>query len=365
MKLTVTQENLSRALNIVGRVASSKTPLPILNNILLRTDNNRLLLAATNLEIAITEHIGAKLEKNGSITVPAKLVSEFISNLPKGNIELTADGTKLHIRSGTFSSTIHGMMPDEFPALPDITTDRTLTIAAAQLKRSITQTVPVVSHDDTRPVLTGVYCHAFEGNLFFAATDGYRLAERKLGVVDGDVTAIIPSQTVQDVVRVMGDDVSEVEVLFDENQVRFRFADTEITSRLIDGSFPDYRQLIPKTSDITIEVDKNEFSRITKIASLFARESGGSITIKADGQNSAVSIHSVASQLGENTSSATATVTGDGQVTLNSRYLLEALNCIDGSSISFSFSGKLSPCVLRASDNKNSDYQHIIMPLKS
>jgi DNA polymerase III subunit beta len=364
MKLTVTQENLNRALNIVGRVASSRTPLPILNNILLRVDNNRLLLAATNLEIAITEHIGAKVDKNGAITIPARLMSEFIGNLPKGNVDLDGEGTKLKITSGNYTSTINGMLPDEFPSLPDITAKDSFSLDAVKVKRAITQTVIVASHDDTRPVLTGVFCHSFKGKLYFAATDGYRLAERDLGAVGQDINAIIPASTMQDVVRVMGDDIKEIEVLFDENQVRIRFADTEITSRLIDGAFPDYRQLIPATSDITFDISHDEFVRITKIASLFARESGGSITIKTDSGTSNVSIHSVASQLGENTSSAEAKVSADGQVTLNSRYVLEALNCIDSDIVTFSFSGKLSPCVLGAADKK-ADYKHIIMPLKS
>lgn len=365
MKLSVTQENLSRALNVVGRVASSKTPLPILNNILLRTDNNRLLLAATNLEIAITEHIGAKINQEGAITVPAKLMTDFISNLPKGNVELHADGTKLRISSGTYTSTIHGMLPDEFPALPDITADKVVTIPAAQLKRAISQTVLVASHDDTRPVLTGVYCHANDGKLYIAATDGYRLAERELVDIEDEPVAIIPSQTLTDIIRVMGENVDSVEMLLDDNQVRFRFADTEITSRLIDGSYPDYRQLIPKTSEINVEVSKDDFVRITKIASLFARESGGSVTIKTDSMESQVAIHSVASQLGENTSNIEAKVDSDGQVTLNSRYLLEALGCIDDDTITFSFSGKLAPCVLKAASKKDQQYQHIIMPLKS
>ncbi len=366
MKLTVTQENLSKALQIVGRVATGKTPLPILSNILFRTDENRLLLAATNLEIAIAQHIGGKIETEGAITVPARLMSEFISNLPKGNVELEADGTKLHIKSGTYQSTIHGMAPDEFPALPDIAAQETIMVSVATLKRAIQQTVIVTSSDDTRPVLTGVYCHTHDGNLYFAATDGYRLAERLISKTDLNISAIIPSQTLQDVLRVMTDDSNDITMIFDENQVRILVDDTEITSRLIDGTFPDYRQLVPSTTDIDVTLDKDEFGRITKIASLFARESGGSVTLNAKQEDQKLSIHSVASQLGENTSEAEAVVSADGQVTLNSRYLLEALGCIDSPKLSFSFSGKLSPCVLTAAiKDSESDYKHIIMPLKS
>ncbi len=366
MKLVVTQENLAKALQIVGRVASGKTPLPILSNILFRTDENRLLLAATNLEIAIVQHIGGKIEQEGAITVPARLMSEFISNLPKGNVILEADGTKLHIKSGTYQSTIHGMAPDEFPALPDITAQETITVAVATLKRAIQQTVIVASNDDTRPVLTGVYCHTYDGKLYLAATDGYRLAERLMSKTEQTISAIIPAQTLQDVLRVMTDDSNDITMIFDENQVRILIDDVEITSRLIDGTFPDYRQLIPSATDIEVELEKDEFGRITKIASLFARESGGSVTLNAKKDEQKLSIHSVASQLGENTSEAEANVSADGQVTLNSRYLLEALGCIDSPKLLFSFSGKLSPCVLTTANKETGrDYKHIIMPLKS
>jgi DNA polymerase-3 subunit beta len=364
MKLTVTQENLSKALGVVGRVASGKTPLPILNNILLRTDSNRLLLAATNLEIAITHHIGAKVATEGSITVPARLMTEFITNLPKGNVDLQVEGTKLHIISGMYNSTIHGIAPDEFPELPAIESNVEYQLDSTVLKRAIQQTVLVASKDDTRPVLTGVYCHTNGGALYFAATDGYRLAERELIHVDGDISAIIPATTLQDVLRVITDDVASVTMLIDENQVKFLIGEVEITSRLIDGKFPDYRQLIPQSSEIHADLPKDEFVRITKIASLFARDTGGSVTLKTEAPSKQLSIHSVASQLGENTSIIETNVDGDGQVTLNSRYLLEALGCIDDASISFAFSGKLAPCVLRSTEEKPV-YTHIIMPLKS
>ncbi|HVI68834.1 MAG TPA: DNA polymerase III subunit beta [Magnetospirillaceae bacterium] len=364
MKLIVTQENLNRALQVVGRVASGKTPLPILNNILFRTDSNRLLLAATNLELAITQHVGSKIEREGSVTVPARLMSEFVANLPKGNVELEVDGTKRHIVCGAYKSTINGMAPDEFPELPAITEKQAVTLTLPELKRAIQQTAVVASADDTRPVLTGIYCHTFDGNLYFAGTDGYRLAERKLVATTQEVAAIIPVSTLNEVLRVMNDDMAEAKMMFDDNQMRILLDDIEITSRLIDGQFPNYRELIPKTSDSAVSLPKDEFSRITKVASLFARESGGSVTLNASVDAKKLSIHSVASQLGENTSESDAEVSADGQVTLNSRYVLEGLGCIDSKRVAFRFSGKLAPCILTAADGE-SDYQHVIMPLKS
>jgi DNA polymerase-3 subunit beta len=235
---------------------------------------------------------------------------------------------------------------------------------ASTLKKAIAQTIITTSHDDTRPVLTGVLCHSHEGSLYFAATDGYRLAERKLVAVKDTISALIPASTLADVARVIPDETDEIEMLIDDSQVRFRIDDIEVTSRLIDGKFPDYRQLIPNDTEIHVVVNKAELSRITKIASLFARESGGSVTIKTDASDKTISIHSIASQLGENTSETNADVDADGAVTLNSRYLTEALGCFDDDIVNFGFSGKLAPCVV-SSTNKDSDYKHIVMPLRS
>lgn len=366
MEISVTQENLARALSSVGRVASTKTQLPILSNILLRTDGNRLLVAATNLEIASTQYIGAKVVKPGAITVPARLVSEFISSLPKEKVELHVKGDHLHIKSGRYSSIINGVTADDFPELPTIdeTSSIQYSIATETFKQSVSQTIITSSNDPTRPVLTGVYWHSHEGWLYLAATDGYRLAERRLVETVSDVSAIVPTSSLQEVLRSISDDIEEVEVLFDETQVRFRAGEAEITSRLIDGNFYDYRQLIPDKSETIIKINKQDFVRITKIAGLFARESGGSVTLTADAEKSSLSVHSIASQMGENTSEAAAEVTSDGKVTLNSRYLSEALGVVDGEVVEFRFSGKLSPCVLTSSQ-KDVNYKHVIMPLKS
>jgi DNA polymerase-3 subunit beta len=366
MELSVTQENLAKALSNVGRVASTKTQLPILSNILLRTDGNRLLVAATNLEIAATHMVGAKIITPGSITIPARLVSEFVSSLPKATVDLKVVGSHLTISSGTYKSVINGVVADEFPELPTIdeTSSIQYSIKTADFKQAVSQTIVTASSDATRPVLTGVYWHSFEGNLYLAATDGYRLSERRLVPTTSEVAAIIPTTTLQEVLRTITDDTAEVDMLFDETQVRFRVGESEVTSRLIDGNYPDYRQLIPATSETNATLKAADFVRITKIAGLFARDSGGSVTLTADTEKKSLSLHSIASELGENTSSTDADVTSDGQVTLNSRYLADALSVVDGSTVEFRFSGKLAPCVLTAKGG-DVNYKHIIMPLKS
>lgn len=366
MELTVTQENFARALSAVGRVASTKTQLPILSNILLRTDGNRLLVAATNLEIATTQYIGAKIAKPGAITVPARLISEFVSSLPKDTIELKVVGENIHITSGKYHSIINGVVADDFPELPTINEDNSVTysINVEEFKQAVSQTIITSSSDSTRPVLTGVYWHSHEGWIYLAATDGYRLSERRLVETKSEVAAIIPTQTLQEVLRTIVDDSETIDVLFDESQVRFRINEAEVISRLVDGNFPDYRQLIPAKSDINVTMKKQDFVRVTKVAGLFARESGGSVTVTVDSDKKTVSLHSIASELGENTSELDADVQGDGQVTLNSRYLAEALSVVDAETIAFSFSGKLSPCILKSTD-KDTNYYHVIMPLKS
>ncbi len=366
MELTLTQENFARALSAVGRVASTKTQLPILSNILLRTDGNRLLVAATNLEIATTQYIGAKIAKPGAITVPARLISEFVSSLPKDTIELKVVGENIHITSGKYHSIINGVIADDFPELPTINEENSVTYAinTEEFKQAVSQTIITASSDSTRPVLTGVYWHSHDGWIYLAATDGYRLSERRLVETKSEVAAIIPTQTLQEVLRTIVDGVDTIDILFDESQVRFRINDAEVISRLVDGNFPDYRQLIPAKSDITATMNKSEFTRVTKVAGLFARESGGSVTVTVDEDAKTVSLHSIASELGENTSELDADVEGSGQVTLNSRYLTESLGVIDADTISFSFSGKLSPVILK-STAKDTNYYHVIMPLKS
>jgi DNA polymerase-3 subunit beta len=366
MEITVTQENLNRALSAVGRVASTKTQLPILSNILLRTDKNRLLVAATNLEIASTQYIGAKIIKPGAITIPARLMSEFISSLPKESIELKVVNDNLHIKCGNYTSTINGFIADEFPELPTINESSSIqySLKIEDFKHAVSQTIINTSNDSTRPVLTGVYWNSFEGQLYLAATDGYRLSERLLVETKSEVSAIIPTQTLTEVLRNINDESNEIDILFDETQVRFRINNAEIISRLIDGNFPNYRQLIPTSSETTVVLNKADFIRITKIAGLFARESGGSVTVTADKDKNTLSVQSIASQFGENKSDAEAKVTSDGHITLNSRYLSEALSVIDGDEVEFSFSGKIAPCILK-STQPNTNYYHIIMPLKS
>lgn len=363
MQLQVTQENLNKALGTVARVANTRGTLPVLANVLIKTVNNRLSIAATNLDIAITHYIGAKVGEEGAITVPARLMQDFVSSLPAGVIDLKLDDYKLNIATDQYQSVINGVSADEFPVMPAITKGKSWRVAASELKKSLQQVVIAASSDEARPVLTGVYLHTIEGKLYMAATDSYRLAEKELSKVKDEVDLLVPVTAMQDLLRIVTDSEDDVEVTSDEQQVLFRVGDVELVARLIEGKYPDYRKLIPQKFETTATLKRADLLNATKISSLFARESAGSITLNVDEANQELSIRSVASQLGENTAKAAAKVTGGGSITINSRYLLDALHALSGEEVNFSFNGKLEPSVLR--DPANSDYTHIIMPLKS
>ena len=196
-----------------------------------------------------------------------------------------------------------------------------------------------------------------------AATDSYRLAEKQLGANKQDINLLVPASAMQDLLRVLTDDDQDVKVTHDDQQMLFQVGDIELVTRLVDGKYPDYRKLIPETFATRATLKKADLVNVTKVSSLFARESAGSVTIEADDSANQISIRSVASQLGENTATAPAKVTGSGSITVNSRYLLDALGALSGDEVSFGFNGKLEPTLLN--DPANPDYQHIIMPLKS
>lgn len=363
MKLQVTQENLNKALGTVARVANTRGTLPVLANVLIKTVNNRVSIVATNLDIAITQYIGAKVSEEGSITVPARLMQDFVSSLPAGNIELDLEDYKLHIITTQYKSVINGVSSEEFPEMPAIAEGHTWTVPASILKKSLQQVVLAASNDEARPVLTGVFVHTHEGKLYMAATDSYRLAEKEIMPLAEDISLLVPVSAMQDLLRILGDNDDEVKITHDDQQVLFQVGEVELVARLIEGKYPPYRNLIPTSFATSATLKRADLLNVTKVSSLFARESAGSITIEVNEVTQELSIRSVASQLGENNAKATAQVSGSGDITLNSRYLLDALHVLQGDEVSFSFNGKLEAIVIR--DTSTEDYLHIIMPLKS
>ena len=367
MEIEVTQEKLAKALNNVSRIAVGKVTLPVLNNVLIRVDNKKVSLTTTNLDMAIVDFLPVSDSKNGVITVPARLLTEFVSNLPKGEkIKITEKDNKITISAGKYVSTINGSPADDFPELPEIDNKKAVTfkIDADEFKNGISSVIVATSNDFTRPAFTGVYFSTKNKNLIIAATNGYRLAERKLiKDVQSEIAVIVPANSLQEVLRSINEDMEEIEISFNDDLVRFRLGEIEIISKLIDASFPDYDCLIPRDNDIKITLDKDELIRTIKLASLFARSVNGSIVFEVKKPN-IFSIKSLASELGENDSIIETEVENEGKISVNSRFLIDGVNALDDKKIIFEFSSqKNNPVTLH--NFKNSDnYTHIVMPLK-
>ena len=366
MKIKVTQEKLSKALNNVSRIAIGKVTLPILNNVLIRVDQKKVSLITTNLDMAIVDYLPVSSSEDGVVTVPAKLLAEFVSNLPKGEtIEISSNDTKVTISAGKYSSIINGTLADDFPELPEINEKNAIIykMGIEDFKIGINQVTIASSNDLNRPALTGVYFNTYDHILAIAATDGYRLAEKKIiDKVESEVSAIVPSSSLQEVLRSINDEMEEVEISFNEDLVRFRLGEVEVISKLIDASFPDYQRLIPKDYDIKATLKREELSRVTKLAALFAKSVGGSIiceTVTPD----TFTVKSIANEFGENASKLETKIEKAGKINLNSRFLLDALNALEDSDINFEFSDRAAP--VKLTNKSNNKYTHIIMPLNA
>ncbi len=363
MKIQIIQENLKRALASVSRVADSRGSLPILGNILIKSEQGHIIISATNLEIAISRTVTGRVEKPGSITVPAKLMNDLISSFPNEAVDIETEESKVHINCASHKATINGLSAEEFPEIPRINNKQPIEISADDLKEALTQTVFAASNDEARPVLTGVLFSSEDKKLTMVATDSYRLAEKKLTNTNLDQDALIPATAAQDLLRTIQESDEQIELLIEEAQAQFTIGETTLITRLVDGQFPDYKKLLPKNNETKVMVNRKELVSVAKTASLFARESAGSITLQVSEGDQSIHVASVASQIGENQATISAKVENDGDITLNSRFLIDALNAITSEKIEISFSGKVKPCLIKPVGDET--YLHVVMPLKT
>ena len=286
MKLSCIQENLNRGLGVVGRAVATRTTLPITNNILLATEKSRLKLVATNLEMAISHWIGAKVEEEGAITVPARILVEFISSLPseKVDISLSPQTKTLGLHCARFEARISGIDAKDFPPIPSVDEGITTKVEVEELRRGISQVVFAAATEESRPVLTGVDAQFDGDTLTLAAADGFRLAVYKLPIatpVKEKTEAIIPARTLAELNRLMADEEETIEVTVnpDKGQALFRLKNTELVSQLVQGTFPNYSQLIPQSYNTRAVVGVTDFLRATKTASIFARDGSGIVRL--------------------------------------------------------------------------------------
>ena len=373
MKLSCLQENLNRGLNIVGKAVATRTTLPITNNVLLATDQSRLKLVATNLEMAISCWIGAKVEEEGTITVPARLLTEFINSLPsdKVNISLSPKTKTLGLKCARFEARISGVDAKDFPPIPKIDEGITTAVEVEALRQGITQVVFAAAMEESRPVLTGVDA-VFDGDsLTLAAADGFRLAVYKLPIttpVSQKTEVIIPARALAELNRLIADQEEAVKITVNPNksQALFSLKDTELVSQLVQGTFPQYSQLIPQSYSTRVVVNVAEFLRATKTASIFARDGSGIVRlIIAPGEEltpGKITISARSEEIGDDVGEIDATVEGEeSKIAFNGKYLTDVLSVLSEAQVALETTNPSSPGVIRPVGVDN--YLHVIMPM--
>lgn len=373
MKVSCLQENLARGLQLVGRGVASRSTLPILANVLLRTDGGRLKLTTTNLEIGVNAWLLAKVSDDGGITVPAKLFTDFVNSLPSGQVDLSLNvRTKtLHIFSGPYEANIKGIDAEEFPLIPTVPEKPTTRITQSTLRQMVNEVAFVAATDDSRPVLTGALMRLEGDEITLVCADPYRLAVRSaklLVKVDPVVEIIIPARSLFELARLLGDSDEPVDVAVTPNksQVIFHTEDADLVSRLIEGQFPPYRQVIPASFSTRVVVEREGLLKATRLASYFARDAANIIRLQVNPQDGDVAplvISAQAADVGDNVGRVDATVEGNQtQIAFNARFLSEALSSLTAPEVALEFGGPLAPGVLKVVGDDT--YLHVVMPLR-
>jgi len=376
MKILSLQENLKQGLFNVGHVASKNINLPILNNVLLNTMTGNIKMIATNLEIGITSLVRGKIEKEGSFTIDSKIFSDCVSLLPNKKVSLEQKDNNLIINCDNYQAKIRGLPAEDYPLIPTVEKKYFFSTSTEEFKQAVAQVIFAVAVSESRLELSGTLFSFANGILTLAATDSYRLAERKINIktnINKEETKkiIVPARTLQELMRILSgglggeiaEENKEIKFYLSDNQILFTYGSTELVSRLIDGQYPDYEQIIPTVSKTKIMVDKAELIRAVKMASLFSKTGINDINLDFPAGKNQVVISAVSGQSGENITNLPAKVQGvDNSIVVNYRYLLDGLNNITGDMVKMEIIDGNTPCLLKP--EKSDDYLYIIMPIK-
>lgn len=376
MNVSVMQENLARGLQTVSRAVSSRATLPVLANVLLKTQDAGLKLTATNLEIGISSWVPGKVEGEGEITVPAKLITDLVASLPNQRIdlELSAKDRTLKLTCGGSRASIKGIEADEFPVVAAIGEAPTTAVAARALREALSEVVFAAASDESRPILTGVLTRFAGETVTLAAADNYRIAVRTLAVarpVGVELTIVVPARSFAELIRILPDSDDEIEITVTPNrsQVLFHVEGTDLVSRLIEGQFPNYEPVVPKRDAWTARavVDREAFLAGTRRASIFARDSANIVKVEVGGDGSdgsGIAITAHAADVGDNADSLEAAVEGSPTtIAFNARYLIDVLANLGSDEAALELSGPLAPGVVRGVGKD--DYVHVIMPVRT
>ena len=377
MQLNCLQENLSQGLSIVQPAVATRTTLPITQHVLLASDEGRLRLSATNLEIAISTWVGGEILEEGAITIPARLLTDFVNSLGRQTIEIATfspgngvtQGGGITVKGDRVNANINGAAAEEFPPIPTVEDGLSTRISGRMLREAIRQVVLAAAVEDSRPVLTGVHLDIEGSKMTLAAADGFRLAVRTIDLLEpvGEKTSIIvPARTLSQIERLIdGDDPVDIVVTTQRSQILFRLKNIEVVSQLIQGTFPNYSQLIPQERTTRAVIDLGALQRATRTASIFAKDGSGIIRLQmaaGAGGPGRLTISSRAEEVGDNTGDIEADVEGDeGKIAFNSRYLSEVLNIIGKDRVVLEMTTSSSPGVIRPLDDD--DYIHVVMPM--
>jgi len=370
VKVTCPQESLSKGLAIVGRAVAARSTMPILSNILLATDGTRLRLSATNLEISINCWIQAEIEQEGRISVPARLLTDFVNSLASAPVEMALNPTNrvVNMKCLRTEGNLRGVSADEFPAVPTVQGGIVMRQQAQALKEMINQVAIAAATDDSRPIFTGVLTTFRGSDVTMVAADGFRLGLRSTELAEGapdEVVIIIPARSLLELARILPDgkgqdEFVEIAVTPNKNQVIFRTSTVELVSRLLEGQFPNYKQIMPKEWKTQAVVATSALLNATKTASFFARESANIVRLKFDA--SEVTVSATSSDLGDNESVIDAVVEGDpAEIAFNARYLADALSVLDSEQVRVEVMNPSAPGVIKPVDS--TDYVHVIMPM--
>ncbi len=373
MKIKILQENFSKALNHTVKAVSSRPNIPVLANVLIKTEKGKIKLSTTNLEIGINAWVGAEIDEEGSVTVSAKLLSDFINSLKSGKIELSQSGQTFDVKSVDNNAEFLIIPAEDFPNVPQAEKEPLFTINAFNFANAISKTVFAAALDDSRPVLNGVLLEGEEKILKMVGVDGFRLSKVELKLDSKpktEIKEIVPSKSLQEVERIIRDvateeDVVEVYMLGDKNQILFKVGDVELSTRLIDGEFPDYNKIIPSEKSNSFNVLHNEMQNAVKIIMIFAKNIIGYKTkFRIDPTEKKMTLTANVVDIGNNESTVDVVkIEGESMETAyNAKFLMDMLNSMKGEEIVYETNGVTAPGVFR--DKSDDSYLHIVMPMK-
>jgi len=367
MKLSCLQENLAKGLATVCRVVSTTGSLPVLSNVLLATEGGRLKLAATDLETGIVTYVGAKIEEEGAITVPAKVFSRLVANLPPGEISLEMKKQLLYLKAPEVESEFNGLSAEEFPELPEFNAGESFELSGELLAQGISEVAFAAAVDEGRPVLTGILLLGEGRNLTLVGVDGFRLAEKKITLEQEipSLSLIVPARTLRELALILGKE--DVPVLVsqapEENQIIFKVGEVVFSSRLLEGKFPQYREIVPQDFSTRFTLSREEFLKAVSLSSIFAQTMANIVRLDFSPDENVVSVSANTQEIGSNKVALGGKGEGKAaQIAFNAKYLADCLSALSCEEISFTMTESLKPGVIRPEGSD--DYLHVIMPVR-